>query len=114
MIPQELYDEISKKAHHSAKALRIQNLMFQKKKIKDLEKIDVSYTTLLQSGQSSISRFSMDLVKRQRNARGQLIKEEKNNAMGHEYNSNEEIANFIHLNDDDDLLELDAFLESLM
>lgn len=111
VIPKELHDEISQKATKSVKELKSQSLVFHFKKMKESKKIDKVYTSLIHSGPTTLSRFSMDLVRRHRSShRG------GKDITSHVPVAEEEMdmAALARAGDgDDDLIALDEFLESI-
>lgn len=109
-INNDLHNEISNKYHESVKSFKKVSKMSNNVKV-ELKKIDRAYMTLIQAGQSNISRFSGDLVRRERNARGELIKVKTvNNIFPPDPM---ETYNIQQAANDDDLIELESFLHDL-
>ncbi len=110
-INNEFHNDISNKYHESVKSFKKVSKMSNKSITVELKKIDKAYATLILAGQSNIARFSGDLVRRERNARGELIKEK---TVSNIFPPDPmESYNIHQAANDDDLIELESFLHDL-
>jgi hypothetical protein len=110
-INNEFHNDISNKYHESVKSFKKVSKMSNKSIKVELKKIDKAYGTLILAGQSNIARFSGDLVRRERNARGELIKEKTVTSIFPP--DPMESYNIHQAANDDDLIELESFLHDL-
>mmetsp|Transcript_12494 Transcript_12494/g.18872 ORF Transcript_12494/g.18872 Transcript_12494/m.18872 type:complete len:727 (+) Transcript_12494:158-2338(+) len=69
-IPKELHDELSNKSKTMQKIIRKNNARLQMKKVRDVRLIDKSYNSVLNGGNGVVSRYSQDLVRKLKHARG--------------------------------------------
>lgn len=79
-IPRELHDELSSKVKELNKTMHTQATQCRKDELKALRKINKNRQKVLGGGSSSIGKFSLDLIKRRRNTRSSLDRD--NDAIG--------------------------------
>lgn len=75
IIEKELHENFTDKAKELEKEYKNLNWQSHRLKIKSLKQVDKALNSVLNSGNTSISRYSLDLLKRSRNSKGQIIKE---------------------------------------
>jgi hypothetical protein len=105
IIERELHENFTDKAKQLEKEYKNLNWQSHRLKIKSLQQVDKALNSVLNSGNTSISRYSLDLLKRSRNSKGQIIKESSTLEIPVEDSDYMKWANY-----DDDL---DAFFASL-
>jgi len=72
VIPKELHDELSSKVREMNKTLHSQTVQCQKEELKALRKINKNRLKVLNGGPAAVGKFSLDLMKRRKNGRTSL------------------------------------------
>lgn len=109
VISTDLHNEFVSKLRKSQSDLKTEGVSFHKQKIQIVKDVNKTLSKLLKSGPNNISRYSLDLMRRQRNIRGGGDGNMNETSLPIDDISMSEIALLAQYDD----AELDRFLEDL-